>query len=153
MMIGMGWLRLVGFLKLHVSFAEYHLFYRAILQKRPIILRSLSIVATSYSCNHSTECPPDPINHVCSLTGKYISKIHFTYCPVQIYKIMFRRFLFSRIWSSAQKYAVLGVLLNPVVFLISTWQNLSGGNDLYWRCTSFEKAVRRGQPLNILHDS
>jgi len=41
--------------------------------------------------------PPDPINHVCSLTGKYISKINFTYCPVQIYKIMFRRFLFSRI--------------------------------------------------------
>jgi len=27
-------------LKLYVSFAEYHLFYRALLQKRPIILRS-----------------------------------------------------------------------------------------------------------------
>ena len=26
-------------------------------------------------------------------------------------------------------------------------------NDLYWRCTSFEKAFRRGRPLNILHDS
>jgi len=32
----MGWLRLVGSLKLQVSFAEYHLFYRALLQKRPI---------------------------------------------------------------------------------------------------------------------
>jgi len=42
---GMGWLRLVGSLKVQVSFAEYHLFYRALLQKRPIILRSL-IVAT-----------------------------------------------------------------------------------------------------------
>jgi len=30
--------------------------------------------------------------------------------------------LFSRIWSSAQGYAVLGLLLNPVVFLISGWQ-------------------------------
>ena len=37
----MGWLRLVGSLKLQVSFAEYRLFYRALLQKRHIILRSL----------------------------------------------------------------------------------------------------------------
>jgi len=44
----MGWLRWVGSLKLQVSFAEYHLFYRALLQKRPIILRSLLIVATLY---------------------------------------------------------------------------------------------------------
>jgi len=63
-----------------------------------------------------------------------------------------RRFI-VRIWSSAQDYAVRYLLLNPVVFLISAWQNLSGGNDLYWRCTSFEKAFRRGRALNILHDS
>ena len=44
----MGWLRLVGFLKLQVSFAEYSLFYRSLLQKRPMILRSLLIVATLY---------------------------------------------------------------------------------------------------------
>jgi len=44
----MGWLQLVGSLKLWVSFAEYCLFYRALLQKRPIILRSLLIVATPY---------------------------------------------------------------------------------------------------------
>jgi len=44
----MGWLRLVGSLKLLVSFAEYRLFYRALLQKRPVILRSLHIVATPY---------------------------------------------------------------------------------------------------------
>ena len=42
----MGWLRSVGSLKLKVSFAEYSLFYRALLEKRPIILRSLLIVAT-----------------------------------------------------------------------------------------------------------
>ena len=45
---GMGWLRLVGSLKSEVSFAEYRLSYRALLQKRPIILRSLRIVATPY---------------------------------------------------------------------------------------------------------
>jgi len=39
----MGWLRWVGSIKLQVSFAEYHLFYRALLQKRPIVLRSLLI--------------------------------------------------------------------------------------------------------------
>jgi len=44
----MGWLRLVGSLKLQVSFAEYGLFYRALLQKRPIVSRSLRIVATPY---------------------------------------------------------------------------------------------------------
>jgi len=42
----MGWLRLVGSLKVYVSFAEYSLFQRVLLQKRPIILRSLLIVAT-----------------------------------------------------------------------------------------------------------
>jgi len=35
--LSMGWLRLVGSLKLRVSFAEYRLFYRALLQKRPVI--------------------------------------------------------------------------------------------------------------------
>jgi len=42
----MGWLRLEGSLKWQISFAEYSLFYRALLQKRPIILRSLRIIAT-----------------------------------------------------------------------------------------------------------
>jgi len=44
----MGWLRLVGPLKIYVSFAEHHLFYRALFQKRPIIWRSPLIVATLY---------------------------------------------------------------------------------------------------------
>ena len=44
----MGWLRLVGSLKLQISFGEYRLFDRALLQKRPVILRSLLIVATPY---------------------------------------------------------------------------------------------------------
>ena len=44
----MGWLRLVDSFKLQVSFAEYSLFYGALLQRRPVILRSLLIVATPY---------------------------------------------------------------------------------------------------------
>jgi len=42
----MGWLRFAGSLKLYVFFAEYRLFYRSLLQKRPINLRSLLIEAT-----------------------------------------------------------------------------------------------------------
>ena len=42
------WLHVVGSIKLQVSFAEYRLFYRAFLQKRPVILSSLLIVATPY---------------------------------------------------------------------------------------------------------
>jgi len=42
----MGWLRLVGSLKLKVSFAKEPDATDYILQKKPIILRSLLIVAT-----------------------------------------------------------------------------------------------------------
>ena len=51
-----GWIRLVGSLKLQVSFAEQSLFYRAILQKRHIISRSLLIVATPYNKSCNTCC-------------------------------------------------------------------------------------------------
>jgi len=46
--LDMGWLRLVGSLKVWVCFAESSLFCRVLLQKRPMILRSLLIVATPY---------------------------------------------------------------------------------------------------------
>ena len=51
----MGWLRLVDSLKVQVSFAEHSLFHRAPLQKRPMILRSLLIVAphTQIIQNHN----------------------------------------------------------------------------------------------------
>jgi len=45
----MGWLRSVGSIKLKVSFAEYRLFYRSLLQKRPIILSILLTKATPYA--------------------------------------------------------------------------------------------------------
>jgi len=37
LMITMGWLQVVGSFKLLISFAESRLFYRALLQKRPVI--------------------------------------------------------------------------------------------------------------------
>jgi len=44
----MGWLRLVGSFKLQFSFAKEPYKRDYLLQKRPIILRSLLIVATSH---------------------------------------------------------------------------------------------------------
>jgi len=44
----MGWLRLVGSLKLKVAFAKEPYKRDDILQKRPVILRSLLMVATPY---------------------------------------------------------------------------------------------------------
>ena len=46
--VAMGWLRSVGSIKCQVSFEEYRLFYRALLQKRPIILSILLTKATPY---------------------------------------------------------------------------------------------------------
>ena len=45
------WLQLVGSLKLYVSFAEYSLFYRALSQKRPILLRSLLTGLCHLTCH------------------------------------------------------------------------------------------------------
>ena len=45
----MGWLRSVASIKLYVSFAELCLFYRALSQKRPIILSILLTEATPYT--------------------------------------------------------------------------------------------------------
>jgi len=51
----MGWLRLVGSLKLQVSFAKEPYQRDYILQKKPMILRSLLIVATPYIFLHVCE--------------------------------------------------------------------------------------------------
>ena len=46
--MGMGWLWSIGSIVLQVSFVEYCLFYRALLQKRPVILLILLTEATPY---------------------------------------------------------------------------------------------------------
>ena len=56
----MGWLRLVGALKVQVSFAKEPYKRDDILQKRPIILRRLLIVATPYSDRPQTPTLIDP---------------------------------------------------------------------------------------------
>jgi len=61
---------------------------------------------------------------------------------------MFRRFLFSRIRSSAQDHAVLVLSLNLVGVFISVWPRWSSENDFCHSCTSLEGASRGGQTLN-----
>jgi len=61
--IHMGWLRFVGSLKWLVPFAEYRLFYMALLQKRPIILRSLLIEANPYIYSHMQTCSSNTLQH------------------------------------------------------------------------------------------
>ena len=51
--IPMGWLRLVGCLKIQVFLQNTGLFCRALLQKRPIFLSILLIVATPYLSPHA----------------------------------------------------------------------------------------------------
>jgi len=43
----MGWLRFVGSLKSYVSFAEYRLFYRALLQKRRLYIKDCLYMGVS----------------------------------------------------------------------------------------------------------
>jgi len=52
----MGWLRLVGSIQFYVSFAEYSLCYRALLQKKPIILSILLTEATPYGGEIIYQC-------------------------------------------------------------------------------------------------
>jgi len=64
----MGWLRSVASIKLQVSFAEYSLFSRALLQKRPMISSILLTKATAYQGIASarrmrTNDLPNPMNH------------------------------------------------------------------------------------------
>jgi len=49
--IAVWWQKLVGSLNLSVSFAKYSLFNRALLQKRPIILRSLFVTRQQFYCS------------------------------------------------------------------------------------------------------
>ena len=83
----MGWLRLVGSLKLYAFFAREPYKGTSILQKRPTMLRSLPIVATPYRylyiCKHSphntnTESPESD-SDIC--TCKYIVvHVHMCVC-------------------------------------------------------------------------
>ena len=63
----MGWLRLVGSLKLQVSFAKEPYSEDDILQKRPVILSSLLIAATLYTKIQTQSCE----SRLCVITATH----------------------------------------------------------------------------------
>jgi len=67
------WLRLVGCLKLYGSLENIGFFYRALLQKRPTILRGLLIVVTPYDLSR---CLFERLNSLYKTTVK-ITKCDF----------------------------------------------------------------------------
>jgi len=68
---------------------------------------------------HTYIYPLDRINHAYSLSCSQISGNHFTYHSEQIFKCCAKDRC-SKIWSSAQDYAVAVLLLNMIESLIST---------------------------------
>ena len=74
----LGWLRLVGSLKLR---REYILFYGALLQKRPVILSSILIVATPiYAMSCFQKCVPQPIADRVAQHLEIVSKERLARC-------------------------------------------------------------------------
>jgi len=59
----------------------------------------------------------------------------FTYLSVQIFKIIPEIFILQNLILRTRSCGT-GFITQSIGFFISIWQNLSDGNDLYWRCTS-----------------
>ena len=71
--IHMGWLRSVGSFQLYVSLENIGLFCRALLQKKPTILRSLLILATPY---HTHTHPTLTCLHTFARTSTHLNPFH-----------------------------------------------------------------------------
>jgi len=117
--IGMRILRLVGSLKLWVSFAEYSLFYRALLQKRPLILRSLLIIATLYArCAY----PPRLYMHAYICRYRIICITHTYTCSH--YRTTFTLCMLIYIYTYSIMYVWLPVYANDYLYMHIDRKNL-----------------------------
>ena len=126
----MGWLWLVGSLQIKVSFAEYSLFYRVLLQKRPMFLGSLLIVATLYQQAMSLEslCGIQlsdkwVMSHICTRHVAYIWISHITHMDESCLWIIFCKILL------ANKWVMLHIWMSHVAY---TW--LSHVTDINQSC-------------------
>jgi len=70
------------------------------------------LLRSSLGESSSEQCSPDPINNLCSPAGNRFQKNILLIVQYKYLKSCSED-LFSRIWSSAQDYAVLVLLLNP----------------------------------------
>ena len=98
----MGWLRLVGSLKLQVSFAKESYKRDHILQKRPLILRSLLYIASWYStfgieliCVIFLVCVKTPVEIACCVRNFSFFIFH---CSLLIFVFQLSRVRSIPIW-------------------------------------------------------
>ena len=137
--IGMRILRLVGSLKLWVSFAEYSLFYRALLQKRPLISRSLLIIATLYArCAY----PPRLYMHAYICRYRIICITHTYTCSH--YRTTFTLCMLIYIYTYSIMYVWLPVYANDYLYMHIDRKNLPppGGFPIYYVPSSRTESKR-----------
>ena len=128
--IGMRILRLVGSLKLWVSFAEYSLFYRALLQKRPLISRSLLIIATLYArCAY----PPRLYMHAYICRYRIICITHTYTCSH--YRTTFTLCMLIYIYTYSIMYVWLPVYANDYLYMHIDRKNLPPPGGGFFRST------------------
>jgi len=126
----MGWLRLVGSLELQVSFAEYSLFYRALLQKRPIILRNLLVEATPYEdCHVENDAHTPPHTHPHHSHHNPLTYTHTTtrsHLQIGWYGIL--RFFLKKIQLSTRRTRILMRFTISTILLHGTNHKSHGQN-------------------------
>jgi len=117
---GMGWLRLVGSVKLQVSFAECSLFVRALLQNRRIILKSLPIVAapymrTKHMQTHYTHMHTPCTHYTHAHTNMWCNLIHQLHTRASTTHTLHTRIYHAFVWCVCARYmrvcSVCGVCL------------------------------------------
>jgi len=150
----MRWLQVVGSFTLYVSFAEYRLFYRAPLQKRPVILRSILSVDTPYqqtSCSTSLEDSgllPQP-QWARSLVPKasVVAAVYICYTCTHTYSPYIYAFIYIRIYICMYMY--MYIYINICMYTYSymyTYCEISSccgcNNELVYRGWAEEKRGR-----------
>jgi len=107
----MGWLRLVGSLKWQVSFAKEHYKRDYILQKRPMILISLLIVATPKVFWFITRASSEPT------------------CAAKLFNLFGRRTIFRKFSASRR---ILLKYLKHVFLVLILWDNVALLQNSVW---------------------
>ena len=129
-------LRLVSSLELSVSFAEGRLFYRALLQKRPLILSSLLILATPLTTEDQSRFFENVLKKLANYRSLVQNVVSFIglFCKRDLQSRLFENVCISHIpccsvlqcvaacCSVLQCVAVCGSVLQRVAACCSVWQ-------------------------------
>ena len=129
MFIDMGWLRSVGSIKLVVSFAAYRLFYRALLQKRPIILSILLTEATLYVVRYNSVW----YVHMCICTNVCVCVyVHLYRCIYMYIYIYIYENIYIYIYIYKNIYIYIYIYENICIYLNLTNLHMCYVCDIYY---------------------